>query len=167
MKIELYHASKFGNGTMVAEEFKKIMEGKGIAVNVHHIRDASPRKIPSADLFIFSSPGRMGKPIWGMRRFLKKLQVPSGSRYAILVTEMNPQANEKTGNMPSEEELGRCQRVIPIMNEMLQSKGLKKVVEGKIYVTGIKGPLEKEWQGKVERFATAITSSSATDQLKK
>lgn len=159
MNIELYHASKFGNGAMVAEEFKRIMAVKGITVNVHHIRDASPKEIPFADLYIFSSPGRMGKPIKGMRKFLTKLQLPSGSRYAILATEMNPRANEKTGSMPTEEELGRCQRVIPIMNDMLQAKGLKKVAEDKIYVTGIKGPLEEGWQEKVAGFASVITSS--------
>ncbi|UCG70252.1 MAG: hypothetical protein JSV09_04345 [Thermoplasmata archaeon] len=162
MNIELYHASKFGNGAMVAEEFKRIMTGKDVTVNVHHIKNASPKEIPPADLYIFSSPGRMGKPIKGMRKFLTKLQLPSGSRYAILATEMNPLANKKTESMPKEEELGRCQRVIPIMNEMLQAKGLKKVADYKIYVTGIKGPLEEGWQEKVEEFASVITSSFST-----
>jgi len=156
MRIELYHASKFGNGARVAEEFKKVMATKGIDVNVHHVKDARPDEVPSADLYVFSSPGRMGKPIKGMRKFLAKLQLPSGSRYAILATEMNPQPDKKTGEVPTEEELGRCQRVIPIMNDMLKDKGLCKVVESKVYVTGIKGPLEDGWQKKVEEFATAL-----------
>jgi hypothetical protein len=46
--------------------------------------------------------------------------------------------------------------VIPKMNEALQAKGLRKVLDGKIYVTGIKGPLEDGWQGKVEEFARAV-----------
>jgi len=158
MKIEYYHASKYGNGAIVAEEFRKIMATKGVAVNVHHIRDAKPKEIPSADLYIFSSPGRIGKPIGGMRRFLKKVQLPSGSRYAILTTEGTPQPDKKTGKMPTEEELARWQRVIPIMNEMLKAKGLKKIAENKILVTGIKGPLEEGWQGKVEAFVTTILS---------
>jgi len=29
VNISQYHASKFGNGAMVAEEFKKIMEARG------------------------------------------------------------------------------------------------------------------------------------------
>lgn len=160
MRIELYHASKFGNGAMVAEEFKRIMASRGVSVNVHHIKDASPKAVPPADLYVFSSPGRMGKPIRGMRRFLKKLQVPAGSLYAILVTEMNPQPDKDTGKMPTEEELGRCQRVIPIMNALLEAKGLKRVAARKVYVTGIRGPLEGGWQEKVEAFATAIASSS-------
>jgi hypothetical protein len=160
MKIEYYHASKFGNGAKVAEEFKRIMATKGVDVNVHHVEDAKPKEMPLADLYLFSSPGRFGKPIGEMRHFLKNMNLPPGSRYAILATEMNPQPDKKTGEMPTEEELGRCQQVIPRMNEMLQAKGLTKVTDGKIFVIGIKGPLEERWQGKVEEFTTAILRSS-------
>jgi len=156
MKVEYFHASKYGNGAMVAEEFKKQMVGKGVTVNVHHIRDARPKEMPPADLYLFSSPGRMGKPIGGMRRFLKKAKLPSGTKYAILTTEGAPQPDKKTGRMPTEEELAKWQRIIPIMNEILQEKGLAKVAEGKILVTGLKGPLEEGWQKKVEAFASQI-----------
>ena len=156
MKIEYFHASKFGNGAMVAEEFKKLMAAKGVTVNVHHIRDARPKEMPPADLYLFSSPGRMGKPIGGMRRFLKKAKLPSGTKYAILTTEGAPQPDKKTGRMPTEEEQAKWQRIIPIMNEILQEKGLVKVAEGKILVTGLKGPLEEGWQKKVEAFASQI-----------
>ncbi len=151
-----FHASKYGNGAMVAEEFKKQMAAKGVTVNVHHIRDARPKEMPPADLYLFSSPGRMGKPIGRMRRFLKKVKLPSGTKYAILTTEGAPRPDKKTGRMPTEEELAKWQRVIPIMNEILQEKGLVKVAEGKILVTGLKGPLEEGWQKKVEAFASQI-----------
>jgi hypothetical protein len=42
------------------------------------------------------------------------------------------------------------------MNELLEAKGLKKVAEGAVQVTGIKGPLEEGWQGKVAAFADQI-----------
>ncbi len=161
MSIEYYHASKYGNGAKVAAEFKRIMEAKGITVNVHHVDDAKPQEIPSADLYLFSSPGRFGKPIGDMRHFLKKVNLSPGSRYALLVTEMNPQPDKNTGKMPTEEELGRCQLVIPQMNELLQAKGLQNVADGKIYVTGIKGPLEDGWQGKVEDFTKVILAKTA------
>ncbi len=160
MNIEYYHASEYGNGAKVAEEFRRIMAAKGVAVNVQHVRDVKPKEIPKADLYLFSSPGRFGKPIGDMRHFLKKISLPPGSRYAILATELNPQPDKKTGKMPTEEELGKCQLVIPRMNEMLQDKGLTKVVDGKIYVIGIKGPLEDGWQRKVEEFTAAILRSS-------
>jgi len=132
------------------------MAARGGTVNVHHIRDAKPKEMPPADLYLFSSPGRMGKPIGRMRRFLKKTKLPSGTKYAILTTEVAPQPDKKTGRVPTEEERARWQRVIPIMNEILQEKGLIKVAEGKILVTGLKGPLEEGWQKKVEAFASQI-----------
>ena len=156
MKIEYLHASKYGNGAMVAEEFNKQMAVKGVTVNVHHITAVSPKDLPPADLYLFSSPGRMGKPIGGMRRFLKKVGLPAGTKYAILTTEMAPQPDKKTGRMPTEEEMAKWQRVRPIMNETLQGKGLVEVAEDKVLVTALKGPLEEGWQYKVEAFVARI-----------
>jgi menaquinone-dependent protoporphyrinogen IX oxidase len=156
VKIEYMHASKFGNGAKVAEEFSRQMATKGVTVDVHHIRDARPGQLPPADLYLFSSPGRIGKPIGGMRRFLKKVGLPAGTKYAVLTTEAAPRPDKKTGKMPTEEELARYQRVRPIMNEILQGKGLVEVAEDKILVTGVKGPLEDGWQQRVAAFAARI-----------
>jgi menaquinone-dependent protoporphyrinogen IX oxidase len=156
MNIAYYHASKFGNGAMVAEEFKKIMAARGITVSVQHIRDADPKDLPQADLYVFSSPGRMGKPKGSVRRFLSKASLEPGTRYAILTTQGAPKSDKKTGTMPTQEELDRWERVIPIMNELLEAKGLKKVAEGAVWVTGLKGPLEEGWQHKVAAFADQV-----------
>lgn len=156
MNIAYYHASKFGNGAMVAEEFKKIMAARGVTVSVQHIRDANPQDLPRADLYVFSSPGRMGKPKGNVRRFLRKVTLEPGTRYAILTTQGAPKPDKKTGKMPTQEELDRWERVIPVMNELLEVKGLKKVAEGAVWVTGIKGPLEEGWQRKVAAFADQI-----------
>ena len=145
MKIEYFHASKYGNGARVAEEFQQQMAAKGVTVNVHHIREVRPREMPPADLYLFSSPGRCGKPRWAVRRFLKKAQLPAAAKYALLTTEM-----------PTPEERAKWQRIIPILNERLQEKGLVKVAEGTIIVTGLKGPLEEGGQKKVEAFAAQI-----------
>jgi menaquinone-dependent protoporphyrinogen IX oxidase len=156
MNIAYYHASKFGNGAMVAEEFKKIMAARGVTVSVQHIRDANPKDLPKADLYVFSSPGRMGKPKGSVRRFLSKVSLEPGTRYAILTTQGAPKPDKKTGKMPTQEELDRWERVIPIMNELLEAKGLKKVAEGAVWVTGLKGPLEEGWQHKVAAFADQV-----------
>ena len=94
-----------------------------------------------------------------MRRFLKKVKLPPGTRYAVLTTEAAPKPDKKTGRMPTEEELAKWQRVRPIMNEILQGKGLVKVAEDKVFVTGLKGPLEEGWRQKVEAFASRIPAS--------
>jgi hypothetical protein len=156
MKIEYLHASKYGNGAMVAQEFRRKLAAKGVTVNVHHIRDARPGSLPPADLYLFSSPGRMGKPMGSMRRFLKKAALPPGTKYAILTTEAAPKPDKTTGRVPTEEELARWQRVRPIMNEILQAKGLVQVAEDKVHVTGMKGPLEQGWQQKVDAFVTRL-----------
>jgi hypothetical protein len=156
MRIEYVHASKYGNGAMVAEEFKHQMEARGVAVNVHHVRDVRPKELPEADLYLFSSPGRMGRPIGGMRRFLRKVELAPGTRYALLTTEGAPSPDKDTGELPSEEERARHERVRPLMNETLQAKGLSEVAEDAVFVTGMKGPLEEGWQHKVEDFASRI-----------
>jgi len=58
--------------------------------------------------------------------------------------------------MPSQAEQDRWERVIPVMNELLQAKGLTKTAEAAVLVTGIKGPLEEGWQDKVAAFADQI-----------
>ena len=157
MKIEYLHASKYGNGVMVAEEFSQQMAARGVTVDVHHIREVRPNELPPADLYLFSSPGRFGKPIGGMRRFLKRVTLAAGTKYAILTTEAAPRPDKKTGRvLTEEEEQARGQRVRPIMNEILQGKGLVELAEDKVRVTGLKGPLEQGWQQKVEDFAARI-----------
>ena len=159
MKIEYLHASKFGNGATVAAEFETQMAIRGVVVEVHHIREMRPTELPPADLYLFSSPGRFGKPIRGMRRFLERVSLPAGMRYAILTTEAAPKPDKKTGRVPTEEELDPYQRVRPMMNEILQGKGLVKVAEEKVHVTGLKGPLEDGWEMKVDVFASAVCAS--------
>ena len=162
MNIAYYHASKFGNGAIVAEEFQKIMAARGVAVSVKHMRDANPEDLPTADLYVFSSPGRMGKPKGNVRRFLRKISLEPGTRYAILTTQAAPRPDKKTGKLPAQEEQDRWERVIPIMNELLEAKGLTKVGEGAVLVTGMKGPLEEGWQNKVAAFADKIMSTAQT-----
>jgi hypothetical protein len=124
-------------------------------VNVHHIRDARPDRLPAADLYVFSSPGRMGRPIGGMRRFLKG---PPARWHPLRPAHDRggPQPDKKTGRMPTEDELARFQRVRPIMHELLQAAGLVERRRGHVCVTGMKGPLEDGWQDKVAAFAARI-----------
>lgn len=159
MRIGYYHASRFGNGAMVAEEFRRQANALGATVEVHHMREMNPRELPPADLYVFSSPGQWGKPIKRTRRFLSQLALPPGTRCAILTTEMEPKPEKTTGLIPSEEEQAKWQRVRPIMNDLLQAAGVEKVVEDVIHVTEIKGPLEEGWESEVEDFVHLIVSA--------
>jgi menaquinone-dependent protoporphyrinogen IX oxidase len=161
VKIVYLHASKYGNGATVAAEFERQMSAKGVSVEVRHIRDLNALELPSADLYVFSSPGRFGKPIRGMRRFLTTAALLPGTPYALLTTEAAPSPDKKTGRLPTEEELATHQRVRPIMHEILQDKGLVSVAEDKVYVTGLKGPLEEGWQETVRALADRILAGAA------
>lgn len=156
MIVEYLHASRYGNGVAVAEEFRAAMATRGVTVNVHHIRDARPDRLPPADLYAFSSPGRMGKPIGDMRRFLTKVRLAPGTRYVVVSTELAPQPDKRTGALPSAEEQARWQRVLPVMSEVLTAMGLTKVAEAKVQVTGMRGPLEDGWRERVADLAAAI-----------
>jgi hypothetical protein len=136
----------------------------GATVGVHHIRDIDPKSLPSADLYVFSSPGQWGKPIKRVRRFLGELDLPAGTKGAVLTTELAPRPDKKTGALPTEEEQAKWQRVRPIMNELLQGAGLIEVAEDRILVTEIKGPLEDGWEAKVQSFAELVLTTTASMQ---
>jgi flavodoxin len=161
MKIELYHASKYGNGAMVADEFKRLGSAKGNEVNIHHIKDASPKALSPADLYVFGSPTHFGKATGSMVRFVKKLTVPPGSKYAVFATFSAAAPDKKTGKMPTEEELENIRLTIPMIDEQLQAKGMVKVAKMMVSVRPdtMKGPLVEGWQEKVDEFVTAILGS--------
>src|SRR5262249_10954949 len=155
MKIEYLHASNYGTGAMAGKDSGKPMTANGVTVEPRAIREPKPKPPAPADLSLFSSPARFGKPIGSMRRFLKKVELPAGTKYAVLTTEAAPHP-DRARHMPSEQDLAKWTRVRPIMNEILQRKGLVEVADGKVRVADIKGPLEEGWQHKVEAFAARI-----------
>jgi flavodoxin len=159
MKMELYHASKFGNGEKVAKELQRVLEGKGHKVNVHHVKEVKPKEIPTADLYIFGSPTRIGKPIGSMRRFIKKVNLPKETKYAVFATHGADAPDKKTGKMPTEEEMEKWRKTIPYMDDVLKGKGLVKIAEKKFFVKPdtLKGPLVEGWQETVREFANEIS----------
>lgn len=158
MKVEIFHASKYGNGEKVVAHLHGLLVAKGHQANFRHVRDAKPKEMPPADLYVFCSPTRIGKPIGKMRSFLKKARLPEGARYALIATYGQPTPNKKTGEMPTQEEIEKYQRNLPIMEEMLKGKGAVKVAELKVFVTGIamKDSLEQDWEKKMEAFASLL-----------
>jgi hypothetical protein len=73
-----------------------------------------------------------------------------------LTTEAAWRPDRKTGQIPTDGELARYQRVRQIMHEILQANGLANLAEDGVRVTGLKGPLEKGWLRKVASFAETI-----------
>ena len=138
------------------------MEAKGHQMNVHHIDESRPKELTLADIYVFGSPTRFGGPIGSMRRFIKKVSLPPGTKYAIFATRGDAVPDKKTGRMPREEELNRLRKTIPALDEILKEKGLVKIADKVFLVSAetMKGPLKEGWQGKVEEFATAMLGPS-------
>jgi menaquinone-dependent protoporphyrinogen IX oxidase len=157
MKVEIFHASKYGNGEKVVAHLQGLLVAKGHQADFRHVRDVRAKEIPVADLYVFCAPTRLGKPIGKMRRFLKKAILPAGARYALIATHGEPVPNKKTGKMPTLEEIEKYQQNLPAMEAILNVKGAVKVAEVKVYVKNtIKGPLADGWDKLVEEFAAKL-----------
>ena len=154
--IAYFHASRYGNGEKVAREFRRLMGERGVKVGVRHIKRARAKEMPPADLYLFSAPGRMGKPKGNMRRFLKKVKLPEGTRCAVLTTEGAPRPDPKTGQLPDPAVAEKWQRVTPMLLQILGDRGLEVVAHEKVLVTGMKGPLEEGWEQKVARYVEKL-----------
>jgi menaquinone-dependent protoporphyrinogen IX oxidase len=158
MKVAIYFDTKFGSNQKVAAHLSGALIAKGHTADVHRISDVRPKELPPADLYVFSSPTRLGKPKGSMRRFLKRARLAPNAKYALIATHGEPRPNKKTGQMPTPEEIERYQGTLRTMSELLAGKGTK-VAEMKLYVSSesMSGPLLEGWEKKVERFADEIT----------
>ncbi len=158
MKVELYHASKYGNGEKVVAYLQGLLVVKGHQADFRHVRDANPKEMPAADLYVFCAPTRMGKPIGKMRRFLKKAALPEGAKYALIATHSEPAPDKRTGKTPTPEEVAKQEQNLPVMEAVLREKGAVKVAELKVYVErgAMRGPLVEGWEKEVEGLASKL-----------
>jgi flavodoxin len=143
VKVCITYESKFGNGKKCADYLQNIISEKGHEVRTISIRDIKPNLIPRSDLYIFSSPTHGGGPPGKMKKFLKKMEIPdAGKKYALMTTYME----DKT-------------KTLEKMDNLIKSKGMTKLgVELKIQVRGMKGPLEEDYEEKLDEFASTIFS---------
>ena len=141
MKFCIANESNFVNGKVCMEYLQDVMNKKGHDVEMLSVREIEPTSLPSADLYIFSSPTQIGSPAGKMKKFLKKLEISQkGVKYALVVTHLNPRAN-----------------TLEKMERLLLSKEISKVTDGlMIKVTGMKGPLESGYEEKLDTFAEDI-----------
>lgn len=112
-------------------------------VETFSVRETKPDSLPLADLYVFSTPTQIGSPARKMKKFLKNLEVKQeGAKYALMAIYMDPKAKS-----------------LQKMEEFLQPTEMTKASECvKIKVTGMKGPLESDYEGKLDAFAKEILS---------
>ena len=137
MKICIAYFSKFGNGKMAAEHLHGQLVKMGHIVVLHSADSIDPKLLPAMDMYVFSSPTHMGSPAGKMNRFLKKLALPEGSRYALMATYMGGKTN-----------------TLLKMEKILAKKGYVKTHDGlELKVEGIQGPLAEGYKEFLDNFA--------------
>ena len=143
MKIIISYDSKFGNGKKVVEELQEILKEKGQDVEIFSVGDTKPEDLPTADIYIFSSPTRMFMLPPGMKSFIKKFKPANEkSKYALITTYLDPRV-----------------RALAAMEKVLQKKGMIKITDGfKVKVTNIEGPLEEGYENRLKEFAVQLIS---------
>jgi flavorubredoxin len=143
MKVQIFYESKFGNGKKCVEYLGNVITEKGHEVNTCSIRDIKPNSISQSDLYIFSSPTRMGNVHGKVKKFLKKMEIPGeGRKYALMATYADPET-----------------KALTTMEDLVKAKGMTKVTDGiKIKVNGMKGPLEDSYEEKLDEFALKMFS---------
>ncbi len=141
MKVQIFYESKFGNGKKCVEYLGNVITEKGHEVRTSSIRNVKPNSLPNSDLYIFSSPTRMGNAHGKMKKFLKKMDIPGeGKKYALIATYADPET-----------------KALTTMEDLVKAKGLTKAIDGiKIKVNGMKGPLEDSYEEKLDEFASSM-----------
>ena len=72
MKVCIAYETKYGNGKKCMEYLQNVIIKKGHNVEMFSIREKEPTSVPSADLYVFSSPTRIGNLAGKMKKFLNK-----------------------------------------------------------------------------------------------
>lgn len=143
MKIIIFYNSKFGNGREVCQYMAKGFEKEKNEAKTFSIQDTNPKQIGEADLYIFSSSTHIGNAPFKTRRFLKRLKKQTGAKYVIVTTNMQPQGA----------------KTLRTMSDILAEKGYKEATTPlALKVEGMKGPLEKQYQTKVDEYIKKLIS---------
>ncbi|VVB62263.1 Flavodoxin domain protein [uncultured archaeon] len=147
MNISIVYESKYGNGKQAMMYLENILRKKGYSMQLMSIHEIKPHSLPESDLYIFSAPNAFGKIVRSMRKFLEKIEIKNSSAQYILVnTCLNPSSSQDKG--------------LEQMEEILTKKNISKLSEGlKLKVMAMKGPLETEYEKKLDEFVQTIQSS--------
>ena len=141
MKIVIMYESKFSNGKKLVEELEEILKGKGQDVEIYSVRDIKPANLPSANIYVFSSPARIGMLPRNMKSFIRKFRLAKeGAKYALMTTYLVPGA-----------------KALESMEKLIEPKKMIKAADDfKVKVMDMKGPVEEGYREKLEKFADEL-----------
>jgi flavodoxin len=141
MKINIIYESHFGNGKKIVDELLKILKNKKQDVELFSVKNTTPDKLPSADLYIFNSPTRKFALPPDMSNFLDNFNPPTKyARYALMTTYLDP-------------------RTIALkkMTAKLDKKEINKAADDfKVRVACLRGPIKEAYMDRLEIFAEEL-----------
>jgi len=86
MKYVIVYSSRYGNGKKCVDFVNEKLRAKGHDVQVINAPEADPANLPPADMYIFSGATEAFNIAAGIRKYLKKLPVMEGQKYALIST---------------------------------------------------------------------------------
>lgn len=140
MTVSIIYYTRFGDNAEVAERLSEELESLGHGVSIHPIHEARSSEIPASDLYIIGSPTQIGSIPIKVSKFLKRMSIKPGGRFAVYNTYA--QANS-----------GAAAKMTGIMSD----HGAIEVSEPLLLaVTDLKGPLEDGWEEKLKLWAGEV-----------
>ncbi|MBU0496621.1 MAG: flavodoxin domain-containing protein [Candidatus Thermoplasmatota archaeon] len=141
MKYVIVYWSRYGNNKKLVDALAEKLKQKG-ETQIFKTDEADPAAMPSADVYVFSTPTEAHNIQRNMRSFMKKLQSMDGKKYGIINTH------------------GMKKNWLPKMEKLLSKKNMVKVtgvdfqVLNKDEKTG--NPLIDNWEDRLDEFAQKL-----------
>ena len=147
-KVIVVYESKFGNTRIAAEAIIEGMkEIPGIEATLCQPKAVDLSSIPDYDAIVIGSPTHVGRPTWGIRRFIGKLGKINleGKMAAVFDLRINPDPGQAVRRM--EAQLAD------------KAPGLKLVAPGlSVLVSGMHGPIAEGELPRCKEFGNKIVS---------
>ena len=140
MTVSIIYHTRFNNNAMIAEALSDTLETKGYGVSIHPVSEADPAEIPASDLYIIGSPTQIGTLPIKMEQFLNLLKIPERKDFAVFATYAEPGSKTPAKITAAMEAL----KAVPVTEPLM------------LNVKDLRGPLEEEWESRVEKWSTAL-----------
>lgn len=141
MKYVIIYWSTYGNGKKLVDYIAKKLSEKGGETKVLTTKEADPKLLPIADLYVFSAPAEAFNLQRNMKRFMKEITGMDGKKYGIINTH------------------GMKKNRLYKMEKLLSNKNMLKIAEVEFKVEGdiqSGNGLPKGWEKKLDEFVKKL-----------
>jgi len=142
MNICIIYETRFGNNSKIADRLMQILGNLGHNAARHLVSESEPEVIPEADLYIIGSPTQIGTLPLRIDRFLRNLELPDESRFAVFTTGVGSTSDT-------------AEKIASIL---INRGGEETAGPLRLGVKDLRGPLEEGWETKLEKWSSALIS---------